>query len=434
MLSSLLATGVGFLPWMFCRTDPPMTEYPRKAWSIVAAHFVALCFVLGSGFDTISIFVPALIQYFGWSRTQVALMNTGATVTVALIAPLAGWLLDRVQASVVVSVTATAAAIGLLLASRATNFTQMFFAAILLGVGVGGATYVPAAVVICNWFTANRGKALGMAMAGEPIGATVMTLVAGYVILSRGWRSAYLLLAVLILITVIPSALLIIRTRPASTGSETDNADADVSSKQPGMNVAEALRSRTFVLIVLAEFCCAISIYAVYFHFGVYLMGIGYSSTVTALSLSTLLTLGALGQPIFGAFADRTSARLALCTVQLMAAVSLIIVQDARNVIYLLMFLFFYGSICTAANSLFPAVLAESVGFKSYGSLSGILQCFFWFGIALGGVVAGYIFDMTGSYNRSFQLCVLLNLASASAIWLTRPLIDQAAKRAQALA
>jgi len=84
-----------------------------------------------------------------------------------------------------------------------------------------------------------------------------------------------------------------------------------------------------------------------------------------------------------------------------------------------------YGLVCTAPNTLFPAVLAESVGLKSYGSLSGILQCFFWFGIALGGVLAGYIFDRTGSYIRSFQVCVALNLFSAGAIWLTTPLTEQ---------
>jgi len=134
---------------------------------------------------------------------------------------------------------------------------------------------VPAAVVICNWFEVDRGKALGVAMAGEPIGATMMTLAAGYMIATHGWRAAYLLLSVLILVTVIPSAAVIIRTRPSRDRSMTN---VNVPHSSHGMDVAEALRNRTFALIVVAEFCCAIAIYAVYFHLAVYLTGIGYTT------------------------------------------------------------------------------------------------------------------------------------------------------------
>jgi predicted MFS family arabinose efflux permease len=400
----------------------------REAWIIVVAHFVALCFVLGSGFDTISIFVPALVKQFGWSRAQVALMNTGATLTVALVTPMAGWLLDKVEARLIVSISAAAATVGLLLASQANGFGQMFVASIMLGAGVGGGTYVPAAVVICNWFDVDRGKALGVAMAGEPVGATIMTLVAGYVIATRGWRSAYMLLSVLILAAVIPSALAIIRTRPSRDRLTTD---LNVAHSSHGMDVNEALRNRTFALIVLAEFCCAISIYAVYFHLAVYLTGIGYTTTSAAVILSAILALGALGQPLIGAFADRSSARVTLSTALIIAAAALVIAQKVQETVYLIVFVLSYGLICTAPNTLFPAVLVESVGLKSYGSLSGILQCFFWLGIALGGVLAGYIFDRTGSYIRSFQVCVALNLLSAGAIWLTSPLIEHKAVRAE---
>ena len=386
-------------------------------------NFTTLFFVCAA-YDVGSIFVPELVKQFAWRRAQIGLLFTAFGVLNTIGAPLGGWLLDRMDARMVVSAGAAIAAIGLTITSQADRFTPMLIGFATYGIGIGACTYVPLTVVISNWFNADsgRGLAMGIAMSGENLGAMVMTLVVSTVMSVGGWRVGYLVLASPIVFIVIPLIFAVVRTRPSTVNlRERDRAD-----QLTGMEFRDALRVRSLWIIAFAEFCLGFYLTAVLVHLAAYLTGIGYSSRSAAFALSALLGLGVLGQPLIGIMSDRTTPRMAVSLAFLLNVLGFILTLRARSsVLYLLPLILFFGLTFTSPLTLLSMVLANCFGLRRFGSLSGMMGVFYNCGVSAGPLVAGYIFDTSASYSRAFELCAVLSILSASAIWLTVPLADK---------
>src|SRR5215470_8234946 len=192
-----------------------MTQQERRGWLIVASLFVVLLLVFGSGYNTVAVFVPALLRAFPqWSRAEVALLPSLLALSAGISVLPIGWLLDRVEARLVMAVGAAASGSAFLIASRANALFPMMAAYLLLGIGISAATVLPASLVLANWFDARRGLAMGVAISGTTVGGTIMTLVASGLILDRGWRVAYIALGLPMIVVVVPILALTIRTRP----------------------------------------------------------------------------------------------------------------------------------------------------------------------------------------------------------------------------
>src|SRR6516225_1016893 len=192
-----------------------MTQQERRGWLIVASLFVVLLVVFGGGYNTVAVFVPALVRAFHrWSRAQVALLPSLLALSAGVSVLPIGWLLDRVEARFVMVFGAVASGLAFLIASRANTLFPMMAAYMILGVGITAATVLPASLVLANWFDARRGLAMGIAISGTTVGGMVMTLVASSVILGWGWRMAYVALGVPMIVVVVPLVALTIRSRP----------------------------------------------------------------------------------------------------------------------------------------------------------------------------------------------------------------------------
>ena len=92
-----------------------MTGGERRAWFVVASLFATLFLVFGSGYNTAGVFFTPLLAHFGWTRAQLSLLQTTLALSAGLVVPLVGWLLDRLEARVVIVAGAACAGIGFLL-------------------------------------------------------------------------------------------------------------------------------------------------------------------------------------------------------------------------------------------------------------------------------------------------------------------------------
>lgn len=192
-----------------------MTPRERQGWFIVASLFVVLLLVFGGGYNTVPVFVPALLKGFpDWSHQRVSILPSVLAASAGLSVLPVGWLIDRVEARIVMVAGALAAGGSFLIASRADSLAPMIGAYLLLGIGISAGTVLPASLVLANWFTARRGMAMGIATSGSTAGGMVMTLVAGYAIRNWGWRAAYLTLSAPMIVVVVPLVLLMVRSRP----------------------------------------------------------------------------------------------------------------------------------------------------------------------------------------------------------------------------
>ncbi len=157
-----------------------------KQWLLVATLFAAVFLVGGSGYNTVPVFLPVLVRQFGWSRARVSMLPSVLAASAGLGYVIVGWLLDRIAARYVMVVGALIAGLAFIGASRANSFAPMMVAYALLGLGISGATLIPASFVVANWFEARRGLAMGIVAAGASAGGMLMTLFAVHTIGGAG--------------------------------------------------------------------------------------------------------------------------------------------------------------------------------------------------------------------------------------------------------
>jgi MFS family permease len=390
-----------------------------RAWLVLAALFLTLFFIFGSGYNTAGVFFTPLVRSFGWSRARLSSLQTVLALAGGISAPLIGWILDRVEARIVIAAGASSAAAGFVVASLAHSYSTMAAAYLLLGLGIGASTLLPCSMVIANWFGARRGLAMGLAMAGTSLGGMVMTLISDRTIRLMGWRSGYLLLAAPVLLVVIPSVVRLVRTRPEK---DLRAAAAAPAALLPGMEMSAALASRSFWMLSVATLCFAAAVSGTNLHCVPALIGSGYDPARAAMAFSVVLALGAVGKLTMGWIADRIGSRAALSAALLGMAAGITLLMSARNAIGLSGFIAMYGLSFGAPLALLPLVAAETMGLRRFGSLYGLIGFFHTAGAAVGPVIAGRVFDLRGSYSCAFETFAALLVVGSIATALCAPL------------
>ncbi len=396
-----------------------MTKLERHGWVIVAVLSFALFLLMGAAYDIFGIFLVPLQEHFGWNSAQSSLPFTAMGLLYAASMPAAGWLLDRFDARFVMAAGTGVCGIGFVCASFSNSYASIMAAYVLIGIGIGVAGYVPITVVITNWFHERRGLAMGIALSGEFLGIMVMAPVLTRAISTFDWRAGYLIIAVLMLVVLLPLALAIVRTRP-SAAQALAHGQGPSSHDLPGMELREALRSRSFWMIAIAQICWGCAITGLFMHLPAYMAGLGYSSGAAPLAMSVYAGLGIVGQPLAGGITDRLGARASLIVTFSLLASGALSLAWAQHVIFLSMYIA-TGLIANTPVLMTSMLVADCLGLKRYGSLQGLLGSAAQFGAAFGPELSGLMFDATNSYVRAFQLLALLQAVGAIAAFACVP-------------
>jgi MFS family permease len=392
-----------------------MENHERQARIISVTLFISLFFLWGGGYNTAPIFLAALLKAFSWSHGRVSWITAGLSLAIGVSAPIAGWLLDRIEARFVMGAGALIAVLGLLCASNSHSFEPLLLSVILLGIGLGASTWLAAATVIANWFPDRRGMALGIVTAGMESGGMVMTFTVGSVIAAHGWRAGYFTVAVPALLIVVPLLLIFVRTRPAGAASQTIAERADAL---PGYEVREALRTRAFWTLVVAQLSYGLAVGGTFHHLVAYLEGLSYSLHSATLVVSIVLGMAAVGKAAMGALGDRIGGKNALGIGFTMIAAGVLILLNASQPAMLVLWLIVVGIAGAAPVALVPMVTAETLGLKRFGTLFGWLGTVVTIGLFIGPLLVGWMTDVTGSYTMPFELCALFCLVGAVASFL----------------
>jgi MFS family permease len=393
-----------------------MTAAERRGWVIVASLFSSLFFVVGAN-DAFGIFVTPLVKEFGWSRAQVSLLFTGESLALGVSATLIGRLLDRVDARWVMGGGVVLSGGCYLAAARVHSFIPLFVIFLLIGVGLAAAAFLPTSVVISNWFDSNRGTAMGLAMTGEPVGASIIAILVSYAIGYGGWRFGFIAVALPMLFIAAPLVFMLVRGHPPGRAQTV----AEHRETLSGLEVQEAIRTRSFWMLAVAWLCWGYSFGGPFTHLVAYLTGLGYSPDKAALAFSIMMGFLAVGYFTAGRTADRIGARITVATVFAVTALMQIILLGAAHVVLLVIFVIGNGLVIEVAQVILPMVLADSLGLKRFGSLTGLMWFPLCVGVAIGPWLTGKIFDVTGSYALGFELSAAAALLGAVATLATLP-------------
>ncbi len=396
-----------------------------RAWLVVLSLFITLFLVFGTSVESFGVFVPYLLRHFGWSRTELSFAFTATALVAGVAGLFVGWLLDRVEAALVLSVSAVLSGLAFIAASQANSYESFIACYLILGVGVGGCTMMSCSVVVANWFGERRGLAMGITMMGTSFGGMVLVPAVDYAIRSGGWRFGYQVMAAPIFLILLPLLIFVVRGKPPAV---TDEGAAQAAAPVEGLELGEALRTRSFWLISLVYFIYAFVAGSMVVHVIVHLIGIGYKPSSAALTLSAIFLCASAGKIGFGILADKVGGRTALLIDFLIETVGIFLLLGAQSPVILLAFAVLFGLSFEAQLALGPLVTAESLGLKRYGSISGAEFLFVTTGAAIGPLVSGRIFDLTHSYQEAFVLFIGMLVVAGVASMGCLPLSSEQAR------
>lgn len=283
-----------------------------------------------------------------------------------------------------------------------------------LTIGVGGAaTFAPLVADVSLWFDRHRGLAISLAAAGSYLAGAIWPPVVQYFIAEFGWRRTHIGIGIFCLATMLPLACVLLR-RPvvAKTGTVADG-DGD-TRRTVGLSPGA-----TQALLAVAALCCCVAMAMPQVHLVAYCVDLGYGPARGAEMLALMLGFGVASRLIFGAAMDRIGAlpTLLLGSSLQALALALYLPFDGLVSLYVVSAIFglSQGGIVPAyagiVRELFPA---REAGFRVSFAISATLA-----GMALGGWLAGAIYDWTGSYTAALLNGLAWNLANmAIAAWL----------------
>jgi len=392
---------------------PPRLFY---GYLVVAACFVILFLVWGMVLNTFPIFLKPIAEDMNWGRGQLAIALLMGSIGTAIAAPVAGIIIDRTGARPVMVAGALMIGLGLLAGSQITHLWQLYLVFVAIGCGLMCASIIPCSLIISNWFVSRRGTALSGAFVGTSAGGMVMSPVANWIIFNYGWRTAFALSGITIMVVVIPVVLLAIRTHPSDVGLEPyRDSDADRSDAEEnwGVGVKQALSLRSFWQIAAVMLIMGLVASGLGNHSVAYLTDLEHSPDRAAFAWSLVMGVMILGKLSIGPLADRWGARNVMAGACVLFAISIVILTFAQPYWIVLVFAALYGFACGAPLVLNPLLTSEYLGMKHFGALYGVLNIMGTVGGAIGPVGAGIYFDRLGTYLPVFYLFIAMMLVAA---------------------
>lgn len=377
-----------------------------RNWPQVAAEALLGCVAIGVLFS-LAVLLQPISTATGWSRADVSSAMTIAMLASGLGGFGWGMLGDRYGPRACVLAGSLLLGVACILASRAGSLLQFRLSfGLLLGLSVGS-FFAPVMAATASWFKRRRNLAVSLASMGVGVAPMTMSPLVAWLIERHDWRATLMIVGVLAWALTLPVVWFVRRPPPADGDEETDAGTS-------GMTLAQAVRSKAFIVLALAFFCCCAAHSGPIFHTVSYAVGCGLSVTaaVTVYSMEGAAGLG--GRLLFGLLGDRWGAKPVLVAglaVQGLAAVWYLAVSQLGGFYAVaIVFGMAYGGTmplyASLARSAFPA--------RILGTVLGAMTMLSGLGMALGPLAGGWLYDRFGSYTWLYIGSMMLGLAAAA--------------------
>ena len=380
---------------------PPVPQEPPYAWVVVWACFGSLALIFGVSYSFAAFFASFAAE-FAAQRADVALVFGLCGLIYFVLGVGGGMLADRFGPRAVCMAGMVFIAAGLLGTSLAQSMATVY---LCYGVGIGigiALVYTPSIACVQPWFTRRRGLAAGIASAGIGAGTLVVPLLASGAIAWLQWRDALRLMALAVLVLGLGCAALM-RRAPAAQATQGG------ANLPPGHTLREALHSRKFWWLYLGAVLAAPSMFVPFAHVSAAARDAGIDAA-QAVGLVGLIGIGSLiGRFAIGALADRLGRSLTLVLMLGAMGASYLLWAGAASYPLFALFALCFGLSYGGIVSLLPALCMDYFGARAVASIIGMLYSGAALGNLLGPVLAGLVFDHTGSYGLVIWACLALS-------------------------
>ena len=367
-------------------------------------------------YTVFGLFLIPIATEFDWSRSAVSFVLFIIAVAGAISYPIVGRLIDRYGARPVILTgnvlfAASVASVSLVEASR----FQFYTAYALIGICAAIPSSVMFTKVIAGWFDQRRGLFLGIVGGlGNGIGAALSPLFVFALISSYGWRAGFQGIGAAIILVGFPVLYLLLRDPPQGVArTETEHLE-----KTAGLSLAEALKTRTFWIILAAIALGAGCMTAIFAHVVPMLLdrGVPAAQATTVLATFSLVTAG--WQIGMGYMLDRFPRPWIAAPFYLLALAGLILLESTNSYPLLLLSGMLMGLGLGTEYGVLPYFLSRYFGTRHYGAISGSMYGVIVLTQGLTPFLMDLVFDVTGTYDPAI-IVICIGLV-AGAILITR--------------
>jgi MFS family permease len=393
------------------------------SWTRLAMALI-LSLVGNAGMWSIIVILPAVEAEFGTGRAAATLPYTLTMAGFALGNWVIGRWVDRFGAARVLAAAALILAASFAGAAAAPNVAVL--SAIQFAVGFAtAASFGPLIADISQWFLRRRGIAVAIIASGNYLSGAFWPLVLADVLAGPGWRTAYLIIAASALLVMLPLTYALRRPLP-DEALEASAAAAALRARETGLSNTTLLW-----LLALAGIGCCVAMSMPQVHIVAYCVDLGYGPAVGAEMLSLMLMGGVASRLVSGLLADRLGGVLTLLIGSTLQMIALFLYLPTSGLAPLYAVSLIFGLSQGGIVPSYAIIVREYLPPREAGAKVGFVIMATIVGMALGGWMSGWIYDLTGSYRMAFLNGIAFNALNVAVMVLillrSRPRTPRAA-------
>lgn len=378
---------------------------------------------------TLAVFVYPISEDLGWSRTVIAGAASIGGLAASAASPAVGWFADRYGVRLLLTISVLVLGLSTISIAWATVPIAFYLAYGMGRVLFSSPIHIGSTVVVSRWFVRQRGKANGILSLCHSGGMVLFPLLAAFAIQLRGdWRDAWVFLGLLVwLLALGPVSLLIVQSpedlglRPDGDRAATGPDQRSQAAAEPEWTTRQAVS--TPALWMLASSTCMLFVMqaGTNVHQAAYFMDRGLGATIAATSIAINGASLGIGGLAWGWLADRVSVRYVFAGVAALMGGASALFITADTTIEALVYPALFGLSLGGILVIPPVAYANYFGRRSLGAVRGITEPFASLGQAIGAVISGAVFDITGSYASAFAAFAVMGGLTTVVLLLTRP-------------
>jgi len=391
-------------------------------WWIVAGGFVLNFIGIGIGINAIGVFFKPVTESLGFGRGDFSLYFTIAALSMTVAAPIVGKLMEKYDVRLIMGICTALLALGFGLYSRCSTLPQFYLLSILVGIGHGGSHIIPVSTMIGNWFKEKRGLAMGIVFTATGLGGVLFNPLADWLIRTYGWRQSYVILALVIGLTCVPTSIIVMRLSPRDKGLVALGATEEGSSAEgstlaapvEGLSLGDFVKRPAFWFLALMVLLINTLNMGIQQHLIPYLTDLGHDSSFAADIMGLYLGMTILGKLVLGRLCDIGGLAKGLVIFIALVVLGILALLGSRLALFAVLFGLVYGFGNAIQTVLPPLMTSELAGMRHYPLIYGIVSIFQTLGSGIGTPLSGYIYDSRGSYAPAFWLYVAMACLAAA--------------------
>ena len=356
------------------------------------------------------VFTVPLERAFSFTRSQAILPYALSMIVGGIVQPVAGVLMDAKGPRKAIVISVVLLALGFIVSAFSQNLWQLTLGyGVLTGVASTGLTITAFSLLISRWFKQRRGRALGIAVAGIPLGMLVFSPLTAALISEVEWTGTFLILAAVMLLIVFPISWFFIREP-----SETEEIATKISTRGLFLNneVGQAIKAKPYWILIVKYFGCGFSAAVLSAHLPAIALEHGFSAQEGATALGLLGAGGAVGVILGGWASDRFGLYKSLVSSYLVRALGFFLlaffVQDLAS---FYAFSIIAGVLSPLTVTTTHLLIYNIFGVEIAGRMMGLTFLIHQVGATIGPYFGGWIFEINGGYTLALAVVgvVLLN-------------------------